>query len=269
IEGIIALKKLECKDNGIRFIFNKNKSNDFITLKSIRQELKSAISHVINNSIEALNGKGNITFDLSLDGNLAKITISDDGPGVPQDKVSEIVKEGKSYNKKFGNGLGLPQCIETIESLGGEVSLKSDTEQGMTVSIHLIAEKTTKEKYDQEDISNFEYILIEDSKARRLQFEYCAKNEGVKVGTFSGYKELKEFLKKFKFNTDAIVITDSNLGEELEGEESAKELYYHYGFKDIRLLTAGDINELKSRNMAWISSIIGKHETQNFFESKA
>ncbi|MCY4644275.1 MAG: ATP-binding protein, partial [Bacteriovoracales bacterium] len=118
IEGIIALKKLECKDNGIRFIFNKNKSNDFITLKSIRQELRSAISHVINNSIEALNGKGSITFDLSLNGNLAKITISDDGPGVPQDKISEIVKEGKSYNKKFGNGLGLPQCIETIESLG-------------------------------------------------------------------------------------------------------------------------------------------------------
>ena len=255
IQDIIRGKKIEYQ-NKVEMILNKSSN---ISIKSISSELRLAISNIVNNSFDALNGQGKITFDLSCENHLAVLTISDNGQGISSDRLPKIIK-GKSY-KKDGNGLGIPQTIKIIESLGGEITFRSN--HGMETTIYLLSEKFNQ--YTQEQILDFQYILVEDSKINRVNFEKEASMHGIKVGTFSGYKELQQCLSQFKFNEKSIIYTDSDLGEKLSGEESAKELFYQKGFKDIRLLTARTTDYLKYKKMPWISKIIGKHEEYNFF----
>ena len=55
------------------------------------------------------------------------------------------------------------------------------------------------------------------------------------------------------------------LEEDKPGEESARDLYLNYGFKNIKVITAGDTEEIRSRKMNWISEIIGKHQEYQYF----
>ena len=261
IDNTIRGKNLEYSDRNISMIFNKKEGVEHIKVKAVLSDLRVALSNIVNNSFDAMK-EGSIFFDLTLNGNIVIISISDNGPGIDAGKVDSITK-GRSY-KKNGNGIGVPQTIEIIESFGGEIVIESDKGQGMTTKISLLADSTDKIRYTQEQIDDFRYILIEDSKVRRVNFETEAACLGVDVGTFSGHKEFKEFLKLFRFNQNTIIYTDSNLGEGVDGEESARELFYFWGFKDIRLLTAKTKEMLKHKKMPWISKIIAKSEGSTF-----
>jgi CheY-like chemotaxis protein/anti-sigma regulatory factor (Ser/Thr protein kinase) len=81
------------------------------------------ISELIDNTIFALNGQGKIDTSICFlrASNLLQLTIHDSGPGVPNDLVASVFKEGVT-TKGPGRGLGLSLVRSAVRALGGTIS---------------------------------------------------------------------------------------------------------------------------------------------------
>ncbi|MGO9486842.1 MAG: ATP-binding protein [Rhodomicrobium sp.] len=87
--------------------------------------IKRAFTNVIDNAIKY---GGCARVELSNSGNRADVSIADDGPGIPPDKLSLAFQPfwrlDDSRNRKTGGvGLGLTIARDIIQSHGGEISL--------------------------------------------------------------------------------------------------------------------------------------------------
>jgi len=78
-----------------------------------------AISNIINNSIQSLNGNhGEISIKLFEDNEFSIIEISDSGQGIP-DEILPYIFEPFVTTKQEGTGLGLVSCRNIIEIQNG------------------------------------------------------------------------------------------------------------------------------------------------------
>jgi signal transduction histidine kinase len=95
-----------------------------------RRHLSEIFVNLLKNVGEALGGKGNVfvTADCRRN-NLIEISIRDDGPGIPPDKI-ERVFEAYYTTKKGGTGLGLAIVKHNVELYGGTVRVKSELGKG-------------------------------------------------------------------------------------------------------------------------------------------
>jgi signal transduction histidine kinase len=96
------------------------------------------IENICKNAIDAMNGAGNLTIQLSEDQSHAFIEISDTGKGIPRNKFKTIFKPGFT-TKKRGWGLGLSLSKRIInEYHKGDVFVKhSELGKGTTFKILL------------------------------------------------------------------------------------------------------------------------------------
>ena len=240
-------------NSSIKIVFGQ-KSNPEI--RCVPFELESAISNIINNSFDALDN-GTISIEVFTKDEFAVLKISDNGPGIDSNKINKIIK-GQSY-RPHGNGLGIPQTIEIVNSIGGDVTIESKQGMATTIRFPLVREK----KYNQNEIISFEYILIDDDLFLRSMFKNKAASLGIKVGTFSNFLEMEKYLSKLNFNPKTIIYTDFYLEKGPRGDEIAKILSKKYGFQDIRLLTAR--MDYSSFKRPWISKVIFKSAEYDWF----
>ena len=82
--------------------------------------------NILQNSREALSGKGEISVKTSYGGNYTlSVIIEDNGPGIPSDKIDKVF-EPYLTTKEKGTGLGLAIVKHNTELYGGTVSLDSE-----------------------------------------------------------------------------------------------------------------------------------------------
>lgn len=89
------------------------------------QKLRTAISNVILNAIQAIDGKGTISIKISGYTKHITINVSDSGPGIPDD-VLPYIFDPLFTTKQRGTGLGLSSCKNIIEQHGGAISVKNN-----------------------------------------------------------------------------------------------------------------------------------------------
>ncbi|WP_415639883.1 ATP-binding protein, partial [Paenibacillus lupini] len=97
-------------------------------------KFKQAFINMIKNSIEALNGDGEIEINGYMDENRVIICIKDNGEGMTE---NELAKLGEPYysNKTKGTGLGLMVTFSIIEVMQGEIEFKSSKGVGTEVVV--------------------------------------------------------------------------------------------------------------------------------------
>lgn len=71
-----------------------------------------------------------------------KITVDDDGPGIPQDKYEDVFRpfyrlEASRNSKTGGVGLGLPIAMDIVHAHGGEIDLEKSPKGGLRVVVTL------------------------------------------------------------------------------------------------------------------------------------
>ncbi len=103
-------------------------------------KIRQVILNIVKNAVEAMNGKsdkGNIIIHLKKLKKWITIKIEDDGCGIDEKNVEKIFEEGITLGKEEGSGLGLAISKKIVESHGGMLLVKSETDKGSTFTIKI------------------------------------------------------------------------------------------------------------------------------------
>ena len=88
-------------------------------------ELARALLYLLNNAIEAVGGRPEAFVDVRLQtqGDLHRIVIADNGPGIPIDLREEVFRPFFTTKPAPHNGVGLYLAREIVRSFGGSIQL--------------------------------------------------------------------------------------------------------------------------------------------------
>ena len=93
-------------------------------------ELNQVWTNLIDNAIDAVDGRGSITVRAYVEGPRVAVEVVDDGPGIPREAQVHVFEP--FYTTKevgAGTGLGLDIVRRIVVGHGGEVSVQSEPEE--------------------------------------------------------------------------------------------------------------------------------------------
>ncbi|KYG62819.1 hypothetical protein AZI87_16215 [Bdellovibrio bacteriovorus] len=120
------LKEYRFSHPDVTFTLHKHiKSSEVpIALEAIK--VQRILSNLLNNSLEALPAaEAAINLTLLERDEHWLLQIMDNGSGIPEDVLPKLMQEGFTHGKENGHGLGLYDAKKTLESIGGELQLRS------------------------------------------------------------------------------------------------------------------------------------------------
>ena len=103
-----------------------------------RDQIKRVFVNLVDNSLEAMEGKGKITINTAYDSaqQIVSIKIADEGPGVPIQDRSKLFLPYYS-TKRRGSGLGLAICNRIIADHEGSIRVLDNIPSGALFLIEL------------------------------------------------------------------------------------------------------------------------------------
>lgn len=99
-------------------------------------ELEQVFTNLIQNALQAMETGGKLIIRVNLKDNFIRIIFEDTGPGIPEEKLSDIF-EAFYTTKKEGTGLGLNICKRIIQEHSGKISVESKIGEGTKFVIDL------------------------------------------------------------------------------------------------------------------------------------
>ncbi len=134
VEEVLELVEQELKENGISL--NRVYPPDGIQGRMDAGLIKQAIINLIKNAVQAMPGGGEISIRLEKEDAYLKFSITDQGTGIPPDKINRLF-EPLFTTKETGSGLGLLVVYKALRQHGGYVEVTSQPGQGTTFTIWL------------------------------------------------------------------------------------------------------------------------------------
>ncbi|WP_303722227.1 nitrogen regulation protein NR(II) [Malonomonas rubra] len=146
LDEIVMLQKQAVAERAIRFKLHLDPSIPDIS--GDRDLLVRLFLNLIKNAGEASPNGGRVNIESRIDSEyhmsfpgakptpMVLITISDDGPGIPQQKLEQIFTPFYT-TKDGGSGLGLPICQKIVTDHGGFMQFVNRTEGGTAVKVSL------------------------------------------------------------------------------------------------------------------------------------
>jgi PAS domain S-box-containing protein len=110
--------------------------NQEVTVEVDKVPMQRALVNLIRNAIEAMPEGGKLKIKGGGDSKSIELSISDTGPGIPDDVKVRMWKPLKTTKPK-GIGLGLAICKRLVEAHGGRIEVKSEVGVGATFTIIL------------------------------------------------------------------------------------------------------------------------------------
>lgn len=104
------------------------------------QQLNHVFMNVIINAAQAMDGAGRLEVitRLSASGDFAVVEITDTGPGIPEDLLSQLFEPFfTTKDQGQGTGLGLSVAYGIIENHGGRITAENRPQNGVRVLIEL------------------------------------------------------------------------------------------------------------------------------------
>ena len=134
--------RLELEEKQVRLAYADKMEQDW-PVRLDRKRMSQAIRNIISNAVKYGPEQGLfIKSELSQQGDLACIELSDNGPGIPADKLPHIFDRfyriDHERTKDLGStGLGLAIARELVEAHGGSIAAASEEGRGACFKITL------------------------------------------------------------------------------------------------------------------------------------
>ena len=133
-------------EEAVRFLAPEIKDRDIVVEQELRADLpmlaldrdqmKQAFYNVIKNSFEAVKRRGILRIRTDMDESHVIISFTDTGGGISAENLSHVF-EPYFTTKPSGAGLGLLIVRRIVREHGGELSIESSENKGLTVMIRL------------------------------------------------------------------------------------------------------------------------------------
>lgn len=107
-----------------------------VLLVGHRDRLKQTFLNISVNALEAMPQGGVLGLNMSVEGSVVKVSIQDDGRGIPKD-VLERIYERDFTTKGSGSGIGLFVARTLVEMHGGQIRTESRVGEGTRVDVVL------------------------------------------------------------------------------------------------------------------------------------
>lgn len=134
IETILTLYHNKTKHS---IKINKN-YQQIDNIKCFADELNQVWTNILHNSIQAIEGKGEITIDINQNDEFVTVKIADTGKGIPQEIQEKVFKPFFTTKKSGeGTGLGLDITKKIVEKHNGQISFESTEGKGTTFIVKL------------------------------------------------------------------------------------------------------------------------------------
>ncbi|MEN6452071.1 MAG: ATP-binding protein [Thermoguttaceae bacterium] len=104
-----------------------------------------AVLNVVTNAIDAvaerdLPRRVKVASQYSPAEGVARVVVSDNGPGIPEEQMADLFSPFVSTKKSRGTGLGLPVSQKILVEHGGKIIVDSDPGQGCRFTLELPAQ---------------------------------------------------------------------------------------------------------------------------------
>lgn len=117
----------------IKFSFNSDAPCAFTTIEGA--ELKSTLSNLLDNAIQAIGDDGKISLEIEADGYLVAISVQDNGKGIAPEILQRVREKGFTHGKEKGSGLGLYYAEKLMEEAKGSLTIESQVGLGTKVTL--------------------------------------------------------------------------------------------------------------------------------------
>ena len=133
VRNAVSYGSSQAEAKSIRFLLEC--PQDLPHVLGDEEKIGWVISQLIDNAIKFTPEGGAITLSIELDDRLAMIRISDNGIGIPTDKITHVFEpfyqiDGSSTRKAGGMGLGLALVKRIIEAHGSVITVTSTQGHG-------------------------------------------------------------------------------------------------------------------------------------------
>lgn len=137
LEKITAEKSLEYKKNlNVSISLRSESLTAPVNLDFPDRDLMRIISNLINNSVEAIQGEGQVTVQAHVKSGNAIVTITDNGSGIPED-ILENIFTNQITTKASGSGIGISSAYQTMKKYGGDLKIQSRMGIGTQVTLYI------------------------------------------------------------------------------------------------------------------------------------
>ena len=128
IDGVVNAFGLKASENNVSILANFQKSKELILIDEER--IRQAITNLLNNALRYSPDGSRVDVDLEDSDSMFRISVSDQGPGIPPSDVELIFNRfyrvDSSRNKESGGrGLGLSIAKEFVEAHEGHIWVES------------------------------------------------------------------------------------------------------------------------------------------------
>ncbi|MDR2132650.1 MAG: cell wall metabolism sensor histidine kinase WalK [Clostridiales Family XIII bacterium] len=138
-----AVKKMDMmarsKEQHLNVLFDEEAH---IRVDMDRDRIEQVVLNVLSNAIKYTNEKGRIDIDAYVSGKNARIIVSDNGIGIPENQLSRVFERFFRVDKARsrsagGTGLGLAISRQIVEEHKGAIEIESKERKGTRVTITL------------------------------------------------------------------------------------------------------------------------------------
>jgi len=138
IGPVVSEKRLEYRSKeGVSIEYQLEPATCGVFVQVQPVEFSRVLSNLINNAVEALEGRGVVKIGVTSDGGRAGVQIRDTGRGIPEGLLETLGRPGSTHGKPGGAGLGLYHARKSAERWRGSLMIESTVSRGTTVTLSL------------------------------------------------------------------------------------------------------------------------------------
>ena len=117
---------------GERIHVRRSYPADPVIVRCFPARLHQVFLNVLRNAAQAIQEKGEIHVSVFSDSDRIEIVVTDNGKGIPEEKLARIFDFGFSAKQdgRVGMRLGLPSSKRAVEEIGGVLTIASQAGEG-------------------------------------------------------------------------------------------------------------------------------------------